>query len=390
MGSNAFGKLVRVSREQRQWKQSELAERWGFTREYVSQIECGRRKLDRPEQVAHLADILGISEEQLIRVGKGKPPKGPSPQQSAERNDILLQVLLEPALHTVKLSWSIWQDYNMPTDLTHNLHNLERQLKEALGLYHGQFYQPALGMLASVHELLGRLAVEQTATQEAITRFQEMYDIAEELGDTDLLTLATIHQAAMLRRKGRFQASFRRLEAAEKGARSASPWLRGLLAKTYARNYYVYGDEQCFLRSIDQAASIAENTEATIDTMTNGFDKIGVLEERAQGYTLLWQPEKALAIYQETDKLRPFRPLRAQNASHIAKAQAFCYRGDLQAGVEHALTGLRLAKQLQTSRYVLRLQQMSDRLSVTPISKERAMRDLRREILNTWEKLSQG
>ncbi len=314
------------------------------------------------------------------RYGRGK--------HAVVHDDRLLEVLLEPAQATVKLYWLLWQENDISKDITEKLQRLEKQLNDALGLYRGQFYQPALRILASVHELLGRQAVERTATQEAITHFQGMYDIAEELGDGDLLILAMIHQAAMLRRKGRFEASFRCLSAAERSACGVSRWLQGLLSKTYARNYYVYGNQQGFLRSIDQAASIAEDTEATVDTIINGFDKIGILEERAQGYTLFWKPEKALAIYQETDKLRPFRPLRAQSAHHIAKAQAYCYSGNLQTGIEHALTGLCIAEELQSIRYVMRLQQMCDRLKIMPIGKERMMQDLRTEILRAWDRLS--
>ena len=389
MDTNAFGKLVRASREQHGWKQDDLAERWGFTREYVSQVERGKRKLDKLEQVIRLADILGISEEQLAHVGKERLAKRYSGgQHVVKHDDRLLEALLEPAAGTVKLYWLLWQENDVATDIRNELQILEKKLNDALGIYSGQFYQPALRILASVHELLGRQAVERTATQEAITHFQGMYDIAEELGDSDLLTLAMIHLAAMLRRKGRFEASFRRLGAAERSARGVSCWLQGLLAKTYARNFYVYGDEQGFLRAIDQAANIAEETEVTLDTTINGFDKTGVLEERAQGYTLFGKPEKALAIYQETDKMRPFRPLRAQSAHHIAKAQAYCYRGDLRAGIEHALTGLHMAEELQSIRYVVRLQQMCDRLKITPIGKERVMLDLRTEILRAWDRLS--
>jgi hypothetical protein len=227
------------------------------------------------------------------------------------------------------------------------------------------------------------------ATQDAITHFQEMYDIAEELGDINLLTLAMIHQAGMFRRKGRFEASFRRLEAAEKRASGTPCWLQGLLWTNYARNFSVYGDEQGFLHSIERAESIAENMTAPANTSTNPFDKIGVLQEKAQGYTLLWHPENALAICHEIDKLRPFCPLRKQSSYHILKAQAYCYNGNLQPGIEHALTGLHIAEILQSKRYIRRLQQMCDRLSDKPISKERAMQDLRSEILATWHKLSQ-
>src|SRR5215472_14168177 len=117
MDSNAFEKLVRAHREQRAWKQEELAERWGFTREYISQIERGKRKLDNPEQVRRLADILGISEEQLAEVGKQSSPKRPiAVERGTERNDLLLQALLEPAHISIKLSSLLLRGSGMLVD----------------------------------------------------------------------------------------------------------------------------------------------------------------------------------------------------------------------------------------------------------------------------------
>jgi|GEM_PF-893241 len=376
MDNNAFGKLIRDCREEHQWKQEELAERWGFTRQYVSLIERGKRKLDRPEQVTRLADILSITEEQLIHTGKKRPPERPV-QQSAENNDLLLRALLQSAENIVKLSWSIWQ--NRP--LTGDLSRLERRLSEDLLSYRGPFRQPTLHLLAFLHECLGNQAIDQMADGEASDHFQQMYDIAEELGDRDLLCLAMIHQAEMFRRMRRFEFSFRRLEAAER--RAAPQWLQGLVWQNYARTFSVYGDEQGFLRAIDRAESIAERIEAPM----HPFDKVSVLQERAQGYTLLWQPEKAIAICQKIDQMRPFRPLREQSSYHILKAQAYCSHGD-QRGIEHALTGLRMAEILQSKRYVRRLQQMCDRLIDKHMGRTPAMQDLRREILTTWDKLS--
>ena len=71
--SNTFGKLIKTYRELRGWKQEELAERWGYSREYLSQVERGKRKLEKQEQVHKLADILDIPQEQLDAIGKGLP-----------------------------------------------------------------------------------------------------------------------------------------------------------------------------------------------------------------------------------------------------------------------------------------------------------------------------
>src|SRR6185312_14810845 len=94
--SNNFGKLVRAYREQRNWSQEQLAEKWGYTREYVSLIERGKRKLDRIDQINHLADILEIPSEQLDAIGRGIPQRKPETQSLQVADEVLLQTLLEP------------------------------------------------------------------------------------------------------------------------------------------------------------------------------------------------------------------------------------------------------------------------------------------------------
>jgi hypothetical protein len=69
--------------------------------------------------------------------------------------------------------------------------------------------------------MLGQLEIEKTATKEAIFHFQEMYDIADELGDVDMIALAIIHQASMLRRRGWYETAFRRFLTVEKHIKEA-------------------------------------------------------------------------------------------------------------------------------------------------------------------------
>jgi hypothetical protein len=47
-----------------------------------------------------------------------------------------------------------------------------------------------------------------------------------------------------------------------------------------------------------------------------------------------------------------------------------------------------MAENLGSVRYVIRLQQMSDRLHVTPIGKERAMQELRSEIQGALQRMN--
>jgi tetratricopeptide (TPR) repeat protein len=245
--------------------------------------------------------------------------------------------------------------------------------------------------------MLGKLAIERTNTQEAVFQFQLLYDIAEELGDVDLFARALIHQAEMLRRRGRYEASLRRMDAAARYIENApknqnqnvSPWIQGALWKASAITAFTYGDEQTFLRSIDQARTVVENIRTNdIDTLNNDIDLVEILQTEAQGYTMLWKPEKAIEIYRKTDTLRPFRPLRDQSSYHIVKAQAYCALGDVQDGIVHAEKGLRMAETLGSARYITRLKQMSDRLSLTPLGKERALINLRKEVEASLQRMN--
>jgi hypothetical protein len=55
---------------------------------------------------------------------------------------------------------------------------------------------------------------------------------------------------------------------------------------------------------------------------------------------MLWQPEKALEIYPETDRLKPFRPIREMGSYIIIKAQARTYSGDINTGIDLAIQGI--------------------------------------------------
>src|SRR2546428_5972553 len=106
--SPTFGDLVRTFRERRGWTQQRLADHWGFTREYVSQIERGKRKLYGERSVMRLAEILEIPLERLQEVGKYVPHQARVAGRPDEADDALIQALLEPSRVTVRLAWLVW------------------------------------------------------------------------------------------------------------------------------------------------------------------------------------------------------------------------------------------------------------------------------------------
>lgn len=166
------------------------------------------------------------------------------------------------------------------------------------------------------------------------------------------------------------------LQIAQPYADAGSLTTSGMRWQTLARTYAEYGQKSAFLAAIDKAELIARNVEPSLDTTSNQFELVEIIQERAQGFTLLWEPEKAMQLYTESDKLKPFRPLRDLGVYLILKAQAHSYAGDVIQGVRFAIKGLQLAKAYHSSRHFSRVQRMYDRLSVTKIGRDPAMKEL--------------
>jgi hypothetical protein len=102
---------------------------------------------------------------------------------------------------------------------------------------------------------------------------------------------------------------------------------------------------------------------------------------------MLWQPEKALQLYSKIDTLRPYRTLRDQCSYDIIKAQAHCYVGDTSTGTQLAHSGMALAENLHSIRYVVRVQQMSDQLHVTPLGEKPELKELRATVFETLQRM---
>lgn len=359
-----FGALVRAFREQRGWTQQDLAERWGFTREYVSQIELGKRKLYGEESVMRLAEILDIPLERLQAIGRYVPHGARLANHVAEADDALLEALLGPARATVKLSWLVWYA-NSDTTVVAQLSEIASRLETAVTERRGRLRAAALELLAYANEMLGKVAFDRLEFPAALGRFQEMHDLGRELNDSDIISLAVTHQADVARRRGRYESAIRQLEAAEALARASRTQTQGLRWQTLARCHAEYGNKAAFLRCIDVALDAAAHLPEHEEASNNDFTYQEVTLEQAQGLTLLWEPLAALEIYNRPENQTAFRPLREMGNFTILRAQAHAYAGEIEEGVRLAIEGLTLARLYCSPRHVSRVQRMHDRLSVT-------------------------
>ena len=385
LNKNEFGELVKAYRKQRGWTQGELAERWGYTSSYVSQIEGGKRKLDSASQIVRLADLLDIPQEKLEAIGRGIPTRKIDAQDPQQADSAILQMLLAPDRDMVRLSYLVWLGDQHPV-IEENLRSLVFNLDHALTTYQGEFRKPAQQLLAYAHQMQGKIAFDRLDFAAASGHFSEMIDLGQELNDADIIATGMVHQGSILRKRGRFEQALRCFEATKPFSNVASSSVQGMRYTQMARAFYDFGNEEGFLRVINPAIEIATNMKDSIDSLANEFSLDDVLCEQASGFTELWKPEKALEIYKKTDRLRPSRLLREQGSYTINKAQAYLHIGDLDKGIKFSLKGIQLASEYRSKRHIGWIEKSYNRLRVLPIGKDKRMETLHEALLESRKK----
>ncbi len=377
LNKNEFGGLIKAYRKQRGWTEGELASHWGYTREYVSQIERGRKHLDSVSQVVRLADLLGIPQDKLEAIGKGIPKRrSESVTTEKEVDSAILQMLLAPGRDMVQMAYMLWVADQHPV-LEEKLLDLTRTLDQALTSYHGEFMKPAQQLLAYTHQMRGRIAFDRLDFAAASGHFSEMIDLGQELNDEKIIAMGMIYQGSILRKRGRFETSLRCFEAARPLVELSSPATRGTYYLGLSTLHADANREKEFLQAIEVSLEITKDMKDNIAGLANDFSLDDVLWAQAGGFSELWKPKEAIAIYQQTDKLRPFRPLRELGAYTIDKGEAYLRLGELDQGIALTLKGIQLASEYHSKRHIGWAEKTYNRLRVLPIGKDKRLMMLR-------------
>jgi transcriptional regulator with XRE-family HTH domain len=363
--------LLRQAREAKDQTQDEVADGLiqlgarGVTGNLVSKWERG---ICRPSRF-HRRLLCQFFQATAERLGLA------SPLSPAVPEEIIRAALLEPAGASVKLSWLVWYG-TADVAVVDRVTTLIDSLSGAVRSYEGPLRQPARQLLARGHEMLGKVAFDRLDYRAAYGHFLTMQQLGEQLGDATVLELAAVHQGDLLRRRGDYELAVQRLESAASYALDATDAVEGLRQQTLARAHAEYGDSDAFRRAIETAEGKARDLQPEERDWGSEFGLMGVLHEKAHGYTLLWEAGQALEIYAETEAVLRMASLRDLGNFTILKAQAHAYAGNVEVGVKLGLDGLAFARRYGSPRHVSRVQRMSDRLSETPIGTSVRMRDL--------------
>lgn len=364
--------LLRQARERRNLTQDEVADGLiqlgakGATGGLVSKWERG---MCRPSRFYRRL-LCRFFDATLEELGLATDmPSGQVPE------DVVRATLLEPARAGVRLSWLVWYGTG-DAAVVDRITRLMDQLNEVATNQQASLRQPAMQLLACGQEMLGKVAFDRLDHGTAFGHFLEMQQLGEALDDVDILELAAVHQGDLLRRRGEYELTVQRLKSVVSYAQQAALAVEGLRLQTLARAHAERGDKDGFAEAIEQAEAAARELEPGAEEWGSEFNLMGVLHEKAHGHTLLWEPERALDIYADTEPAFRTASLRDLGNLTILKAQAHAYADNVDVGVWLGIEGLTFARRYDSPRHVSRVQRMYDRLRGTPIGSSSRMHDL--------------
>ncbi len=336
-------------------------------------------------KIMRLADILDIPQENLDEIGRGIPKRHIKVQKPEQADSAILQMLLAPGRDMVQLSYMLWITDQAPI-LEEKLQELTITLDQALISYHGEFLKPAQQLLAYTHQMRGRIAFDRLDFAAASGHFSEMIDLGHELNDMDIITMGMVYQGSLLRKRGRFETSIRCFDATKPYVTASQDATKGIYYVNLSTVYADSGREKEFSQAIDTAIELAKDSKESITGLANDFSLDDVLWAHAGGLCELWQPEKALDVYKETDKLKPFRPLRELGAYTIDKGEVFLRMGELDEGVRLSLKGIELATEYRSKRHIGWVEKTYNRLRVLPVGKDLRLNTLQEALADVRQK----
>lgn len=303
--SHHHGQTIKEHRKLKKWTQARLAAVWprtdgdaGVNVRYVQDIEYGDKRINDPELLRKLSDILDIPlwKFGLSEYNPFHPTSLPGHglhmyQETLDISDALIQQTLDmrriaPLPQVEKSARSL---NNLFSYFLQHLAPPARLEPRFLSLY------------AQEQSVQGLMYFENKKYKEALSTFYNMYDAAKQADDSTLIAHALQKIGVELKRAGKIQEAVDVLEEARDISFKTSKHVAAFTNAYLAHMYSTSGDALRFERAINTALSLAEPLK---DNYGDGTDFIfqkfsGILVLKSRGYLRVGQPEKTLALHEE-------------------------------------------------------------------------------------------
>lgn len=306
--SHHHGQTIKEHRKLKRWTQARLAAAWpkidgeaGVNVRYVQDVEYGDKRINDPELLRKLSEILDIP---LWKFGLSEynpfhpvslPGQGVSMyQETLNVADTLIQQTLDmrriaPLPKVEKSARSL---HSLFAYFLKNLPPPARLEPRFLSLY------------AQEQSIQGLMYFENKKYKEALDTFYRMYDAAKQAGDFMLIAHALQKIGVELKRVGKLREAIDALEEARDISFKTSKHVAAFTNSYLAHMYSTAGDALHFERAINIALDLAEPLKEQYGDGTDFiFQKFsGILILKSRGYLHTGQPEKTLELHNEVHR----------------------------------------------------------------------------------------
>lgn len=330
------GQTIKEHRKLKKWTQARLAAAWprvdgdsGVNVRYVQDVEYGDKRINDPEILRKLSEILDIP---LWKFGLSEyDPFHPSAlpghglamyQETLDVSDALIQQTL---------------DMRRIAPLP-QVEKSARSLNQLFAYFLKHLAPPArleprfLSLYAQERSVQGLMFFENKKYKEALHTFYTMYDAAKQAGDCTLIAHALQKIGVELKRMGRIQDAINALEEARDISFKTSKHVAAFTNAYLAHMYATSGDALRFERAINTALSLAEPMREHYGDGTDFiFQKFsGILILKSRGYLHVGQPKKTLALHEEVHRhIQDETNLWLDWKLYLYQARAYLALGDI-------------------------------------------------------------
>lgn len=298
------GQVIKEYRKNRGLSAAALAEQWpngAVNPRYVGYVEAGEKQITDQNTLRQLSELLDIP---LWRFGLS--PYNPfSPESLPGYGERMHQETLDVAESFIQQTWRLQQIAPLP--------EAEKSARHLSNLFdYFLTYLPPPSLLeprflqlhAQVQRLMGVMHAEREHYDEALECYYKMNQIAEQLGEPYLLTLAQMNIGVELERAGHKKEAVELLEKARDTSFETSREIAALVNSYLARAYASNGDALRFQRAIDTAQTLLSRLKQSSGHDENHlfYSLSGVLAELSYGYPEIGEPQKTLDMQEDITK----------------------------------------------------------------------------------------
>ncbi len=381
------GTIIKEFRILRGMTQEDLAALWpksngcvGVLPRYIQDVEYGKKHIDDPSTLRHLAEILHIP---LWRFGLSEyDPFHPHSLPGCGRS--LHDETLDTIESLIQQTWSLRCAARL-VDAEKGIARLNR-----LFAYFQEHVPPPLRLqvrfrllYAQVQRLNAVAYVEKKFYDEALDTYGRMYETAQQADDASLMALALMSQGTELERRGEKDAALSRLEEARDASFGASKHIIAFVHSYLARAYASVGDKVRFERAFHSARTMAGSLNGSYGDGTDFvFGRVSsILAERSYGWLELGEPQKTLEMRAEIEaQIRHDQDVRLETWIHLDWARAYQMLGQIEECIKEGQVFYQRAVAMQSPHAISRAIKFLGSLEKNGYGNVQAVQDFREEL----------